>query len=468
MFDYDLLLVNPPMLIIEPDYITIGTPAKFSMKAMNPGVLSVASYLDYKGFQVKIIDLFEENSLEKLIKELRTEKPKVVGISVMSGFSYLESLECVRIAKQESEDSLCVVGGQHVAPIGPTVLQDCKSLDIVVKCEGECLMEQIVSKHSDVNYLKRLPGIAYRNDRSTYESKIPPPVIDINDLPPMKFELYPSYADFIPFIEESRGCPYSCLFCVNSGSCKHRFQVKNPKHFASELEHTVSLFGEEPIYAVLASSFGLDSKSTLALASSLRRHGVRWITQLRVDSPSIKHLPKLCGSGLRIISVGVESGSSQILRLMQKTREPYKWVRMTEKLVQEVSHIEELKMRMNIVFFVGETPQTLRETLKLIVRNSYGIDMVGAMTVFAIPGSRLTSDIDYFSKRFGSSLLRTKYSDATHLFPCVPSQYFSFEQAAHFCDTLEKLFVSPEDYEASRTGDYKKFQKLVAEVPSNG
>lgn len=73
-FDYDLLLINPPILTREPGFGSVGTvfvSDSTKVTAMNPGILSIASYLKAKGAELKIIDLSIDSDYEKLAVDLR-------------------------------------------------------------------------------------------------------------------------------------------------------------------------------------------------------------------------------------------------------------------------------------------------------------------------------------------------------------------------------------------------------------
>ena len=440
MFDYDILLINPPLLTIEPDYLLVGSLAKCRMKTINPGILSIGSYLDYRGFQTKILDLSESSDFTLLKQEMRKEKPRVVGISSETGFNYLETLKCARIVKNESPESLCIAGGYHIGPLGRIALRESESLDLVVRYEGEWLSEQIIKNSRNVNNLKKLPGIVLRKEDKIYNTPKAPPTIDLNEMPFMNFDLYPDYKEFIPFIEESRGCPYRCNYCPNSYVSGGKCRIKKSSYFAAELDNTIGFFGNEVIYAVLASTFGLNTSNSISIANELHKRGVEWITETRPDTQSNKHLKRFSESGLRVLSLGMETASPEILLRMGKTNEPLEWISRTQKLVKEASKLENLKLRTNVMLYIGETPQTVKQTIDFLCKYSYGISLAPAMSLFVVPGSHLMLNFIHFQEKFGCKLVKTEYSKKTHLFPCHLSTHFSYEEAAYLCNTIEKIF----------------------------
>ena len=96
MASYDLTLINPPALIERPPVEQSGTlfvPEKLRITAMNPGILSLFTYLKSKGFSVNILDLSLDTEYSSMEKKIKNIDSRYVGISSTSGFDYLESLK---------------------------------------------------------------------------------------------------------------------------------------------------------------------------------------------------------------------------------------------------------------------------------------------------------------------------------------------------------------------------------------
>jgi len=102
--DPQVLLINPPMLQKEVDYGTEGTPGKFHIKAINPGLISIASYLSRHGVEVRIIDLLGGQKIEDIEQALKSFTKCVIGISSTSAYDYLESLDIAKEIKSKRAD----------------------------------------------------------------------------------------------------------------------------------------------------------------------------------------------------------------------------------------------------------------------------------------------------------------------------------------------------------------------------
>lgn len=458
-WDYDILLVNPPALTTRPDFGQAGTffvPKSLKIAAMNPGLLSIASYLSAKGYEVQILDLSLDAAYERLRDSIRQNIPRVMGVSSTSGFDYLEALECVRIVKEESPHTLCIAGGQHIGPLGITALKDCASLDLVVKFEGEWVAAEILRRTQKRETVWNLQGIAYRQGGNLKENGGFSPVINLDEMPLMRYELYPNYQKFTPFAEESRGCHHRCNYCVSNYTNNGRIRVKKAERFNEELEYAISLWGRKPVYAVLASTFGARIQNTLEIARLMKKQDIRWTTEFRVDNRWEDYLQALYEAGLTVLNIGMENASYQILRYMGKTRSPEKYVSRCEELIRVCSRLDKLFLRLNFILYAGETPSTLRENVNFLLRNASGIDAVLYSLLFVIPQTPLHRNFRYFQEHYGSELIQSDYWQKVRVNPCAPSRHFSFEQAASLCTTLEKVFSTEEGWYAAEMYHYSQ------------
>jgi radical SAM superfamily enzyme YgiQ (UPF0313 family) len=261
-------------------------------------------------------------------------------------------------------------------------------------------------------------------------------------MPFLDFELYPNYKRYTPLVEESRGCPFACNFCASTFIYRRNIRVKKYERVIRELDNTIGVYGQEVPYWLLASTFGVNYQNTVNLAVELKKRDIRWRTELRVDCPWEKYLSLLYDSGFRICNVGMESASPEILLRMGKTPNPARYIEKASKLIKAVSQLKDLKLRFNIMMYIGETPKTLRETLQFLSDNASHIDSVWASTVFVYPSTPLALEFQRLQGIHKCELVQTRYANQTHLYPCRVSEYFSFEASALLCDVIGKCFCS--------------------------
>ncbi len=119
----------------------------------------------------------------------------------------------------------------------------------------------------------------------------------------------------LALLETARGCPERCTFCLKEmyGS---RVRMKNPLQVASELELVLSL-GFETVYFIDL-EFTMARERTLELCGILRKYGLRWCCQTRIDAVDDHLLRQMRKSGCSLIHYGIESGSERTRELIGK------------------------------------------------------------------------------------------------------------------------------------------------------
>lgn len=461
----DLLLVNPPTLVMKrPDYMTSGTLFHYAIENINPGILSMASYLVEKGIDIKIIDLSIAKNFNELEDYLSHHAPKVIGVSSTCCYDYLESLQCLEIAHRLSPDSFLAAGGQHGGTMGKLFFADCACLDLLVVYEGEKVMEQVLEILNGQGGFDSLKGVIYhdRKNGSFYENYEMPELIDLNKMPLPHYELYPNYSYFTPFVEESRGCPNKCYFCVNSLYKDRHYRYKTADKFIRDLDHTLSFFGTEPFYAVLSANFGVNPRNTAHMLDELKKRKVYWGTGLGVANPWEEYIDKLKEAGLRMLCVGLESASPGILLRMNKTRNPSRYIQRGSQLIQKASELG-LNPAVNIMCYVGEDQHTLRETLKFLLDHKDYIHRVDAYSTFEFKGTEISEHFEVYEKKFGCSRIASEYAENTHVYPLNISGTIDYSTSQSYCELLKLLFTNEQVAQLKEESyEYKKLNALLS------
>lgn len=467
---YDILLINPPFGILEkPDYLTKGTFLDYKMECINPGILSIASYVVDKGFKVKIIDLSTDDNFDNLVSFLDYGSAKIIGVSSTCAYDYLESLYCIELAHSKSPESLLMMGGQHAGPLGKIVFNDSRYLDLLCLFEGEDVVVKLLNIINLGSFMfDEVKGIIYRK-RDTgdlIEKSDTPYLVPLDEMPVPNFELYPNYLRFTPYVEESRGCPFKCSYCVNSFYDRPA-RMKSNEIFLRDLDHAISLYGKDRFYAFLAANFGMRGNKTNELLDELKKRGICWGTEIRVDNPWEDYIDKLYDSGMRTIGIGMESASPEILLRMNKTKNPKKYLTKAINFIRKC-HEFNLKPSLNIMAYVGETPKTLKETLYFLLSLDECIYRVDAFSVFEIKGTQLSSEFETIKEETGCERVVTPYTQKTHIYPLSVSKYYSYEDMSNYCKFIKDLFSNEEivDLDEKRW-DYREFDFLMKRRKDN-
>jgi radical SAM superfamily enzyme YgiQ (UPF0313 family) len=464
----DVLFVNSNM-VFPSDTSISGRPVSIRdlEKVVNLGLLSIASYLDSNGVSVKIIDLVgQRDDLDVLRRAVEQEQPRVVGVSCISCFAYPNLKEYARLIKSLDDNIFVIAGGQHLSGIPALVLAEAPDVDCVVKGEGEYICHQIITRLQQGKALADVPSIAYRADgkacpersrRVVDHTNIPSARVDLNTLPFLRYDLYPDFRDYAPHVEESRWCVFDCLFCTSDGMSRG-ISYKSIPRFVEELAYVKSLYqpisrngnnGKDDLRFFFAcSTFGLKKSRIEELIREMRAAnlGIRWRTETRVDSPVVEYLGELAEVGLSVLDLGLESASPRMLRLMNKCRNPDTYLAQARKFIENAGALKNLLLKINLIFYPGETPLTVRETLAFLMNYAEQIDGISAGPVMLYPSIALEDKLPSYAEQFGTQVLHGPFWDRVHAHPVDPSSDFSFDQLNMMAQFITKMFCTMGKY----------------------
>ncbi len=167
-------------------------------------------------------------------------------------------------------------------------------------------------------------------------------------------------------VETSRGCPYTCDFCVAPIHQGHKFRERSPKSLVDEIERSYRELGVEFFY-LWGDTVTLNVKSFSAFCDELiaRNLPIQWFGNARADNltdPAFVH--RLKRAGCWMLALGIESESDEVRKDMVKRLE-------REKIQAAFRNMREAGIR-SFAFFIfgypGETPETMDHTIDYAIR----------------------------------------------------------------------------------------------------
>ncbi len=154
-----------------------------------------------------------------IVADLYQKKPSIVGFSCYI-WNIEETIKVIKMLKTVDPSITIILGGPEVSYDTNVWLRQVKEIDYIVVGEGEQAFKEtldFLSDKKDVKDVKDVPGLAYvQNDKFILNPL--PPKLDLRESPsPYRFEEDLAYlSKRIVYIETSRGCPFSCQFCLSS------------------------------------------------------------------------------------------------------------------------------------------------------------------------------------------------------------------------------------------------------------
>lgn len=198
----------------------------------NPAVYALKASAGEHKERVCIREFTINNLKEKILKDIYTEKPGVLFFSV-----YIWNIEYVKAISKEFH-KLCPTvpiwaGGPEVSYETEDFLAKNPQFSGVMIGEGEESFREVCKYYQEGGCLDYVSGIAFRRLDKVVFTPIREPI----DLSSTSFA-YENIEDFknkIIYYETSRGCPFSCSYCLSSVDKKLRF--KNIEKVKEELKY---------------------------------------------------------------------------------------------------------------------------------------------------------------------------------------------------------------------------------------
>ena len=153
--------------------VTLINPPHFFEIEPNLGLFYVAAVLEKAGHEVAIIDkpintlvgkTWEalNASFKKAIDEVTRTKPDLIGMTATCHTFY--ALGLLDIFKELLPQTKIVVGGPHVTFTADDVLTNYKSVDFVVRGEGEYTMLKLTKALEEDRDFGEIEGLSYIHD----------------------------------------------------------------------------------------------------------------------------------------------------------------------------------------------------------------------------------------------------------------------------------------------------------------
>ncbi len=344
------------ILLINPFYPISETPSP------PLGLAFLAGALERAGHAVKLLDCvvfpFGPDLLASL---MQTFRPDLAGATAVT-MTVDHALTVLEQVKALDPSIATVLGGPHATFCATEILQTCPQVDVVARGEGENTLVALVQAIEKGSAWDRVPGIAFRDGRRIATTALPP-FTDLDELAPPARHLIPLgryLALGMPVsMTTSRGCPFKCIFCVGRKMVGARVRYRDPIRVVEEMERLSTLGFHQVNLA--DDLFTANHGHCLAVCNEIVDRGlkVKWTAFARVDTVSRQVLKKMHQAGCTTVSFGVESGSPDMLKRIQKGI-------TLEQVVQAVQLCLDCGIDPHASFILGlpgETPATLEQTL---------------------------------------------------------------------------------------------------------
>jgi radical SAM superfamily enzyme YgiQ (UPF0313 family) len=370
------LLINPPLIngvaftrqgrCQERDDVLGTTKPPYTLAL-------IAELLRRRGCEVRLIDATAEGlSIRDVEARLSADhfEPTLILFPSTTPTLDADVAALDELKKRYHAPMFCF--GPHASTVPHLAMARVPRVDGMFVGEPEEGAVQLATAAS-LSVLGEIPSLTWRTDsgavmphraRGSYSDflEMPYPAWDL--LPLERYAL-PLVDKPYVIVETSRGCPYSCDFCVAPIHQGHKFRERNPKTLVDEIERSYRQQGIEFFY-LWGDTVTLNVKSFSAFCDELiaRKLPIQWFGNARADNltdPAFVH--RLKRAGCWMLALGIETESDDVRKDMVKRLE-------RQKIEAAFRNMRDARIK-SFAFFIfgypGETLESIDQTVRYAI-----------------------------------------------------------------------------------------------------
>lgn len=332
------------------------------------GIAYIAQELKRNGYAVEILDIDAYRySKTEVIQFIKKKDADMIGIGgLVTVYPYLHWL--IPQLKRLMPNTPIILGG----PVASCLKEKCFkefAIDYEVIGEGEVTLIELLKEHASGRMLHKVRGIGFRENGKIVFTEMRPLMLSLDNVPMFDDTLFPmetllKNTEGVVQIHAQRGCPSNCTFCFNSFRVVSKDVRYRPvNNVLNEIEYLKRKYGQKlALFAISGECIASNKEWLIGFCREIinRKLDIKYRITSRVDTVDVERLTWLKKSGCITMSLGLESGSAKILKVMGKGATVEQSIRAVALARKYIPNIE----ASIIIGYVGETRDTLRDTVK--------------------------------------------------------------------------------------------------------
>lgn len=295
----------------------------------NLGIGYITSVLLQDGYDIKIIDF--RTGKEAILEQIRRYDPLVVGFSIIFQYHIDVFKDLIFYLREQGVNCHLSAGGHYPSLRYNELLDFIPQLDSVVLYEGEYTFLELVQSIYACKDWKHIRGIAFRDNGNKVINPLRPLEKDLDKFPPparqplREYALGRKYATLLA----GRGCMYNCSFCSirefyskPPGPLKRirrpEMVVREMELLHDQLDCSVFMFQDDDFPVARNTGKEWCTRFCELLEEKELSHKILWKINCRPDEVEADIFKLMRDSGLFLVYLGIESGTDDGLRLMNK------------------------------------------------------------------------------------------------------------------------------------------------------
>ena len=376
--DTKLLFVNPCL-----------RPGGFT-KLLPVGLGSVMTYFHENDYEFTLLDIdineYDDAYVENYIENNHFDFI-LIG-TIVTHYKWIKWF--VNMTKKQQPNAKIIVGNSVASSIPELFLQKTKC-DVVVIGEGEISGYEAVEAIRLGKDLSNVEGIAFRDNQGNVIENKPREAAKINDFPFINWDFFDVERYMrkpnvnldvgkkkgdahrsLPVIT-ARGCAFKCTFC-HYVFWNDPYRNRSPKSILGEVKQLIEKYNVDYIEfwddLSFASAHQVEKICDAIIESGLK---FKWDASIRVDlfsraglsfEDSLRVAKKMRQAGCFLCGFGLESGSQEILEMMNKKIDIAAFL-TTVYILQEAKIIAEVSL---VFGYPIETKKTIKESFDMCLK----------------------------------------------------------------------------------------------------
>lgn len=425
----------------------------------NLAVYSLKKYAEKYKQEIEMAEYTINNYVDDILMDLYKKKPDVLAISC-----YIWNIDMVWEVTKEVKKILpnlqIWLGGPEVSYQVEEMFLEHPWIDGVMMGEGEAtfleLMEYIIDKKGS---LKEMKGIAYQTSNGVEINPVRP-AMDLSEIP-FPYDDFSLFEHKIIYYETSRGCPFSCSYCLSSIEKGIRLR----KLSLVEKELQLFLDYKVPQVKFIDRTFNCNHEHAMSIWKYIMDHDngiTNFHFEISADLLNEEELNLLnqMRIGLVQLEIGVQSTNPETIKAINRRMD-------LEKLVYAVKRVEEGKNIHQHLDLIAGLPFEDYETFRKSFNDVYAMKpnqlQLGFLKVLkGAPMYSQQKEHHILYKGYSPyEVLTTKwlpYEDVLRLkkIEDMVEVYYNSDQFAHTLEFILHYFETPFDFYIALGEYYEK------------
>jgi radical SAM superfamily enzyme YgiQ (UPF0313 family) len=339
--------------------------------------------------------------------------------------------------------------GTHPSALPEETFAMSNSIDFIARYEYDYTVRDLANALENKKDLREVPGLSYREYGRVYHNPDRSLIKNLDELPFVSkvYKKFLNVKDYRyalarhPMIQvmSSRGCPNMCTFCSLPQTFMGRtFRARSPENFVKELEWIAKNLPEIKEIFIEDDTFTVDKERVLKICDLIdkRNLNIVWSVNARADIP-FEVLKRMKETGCRMLIVGYESGSDELLKNIKKGMT----IKLAEKFTKNAKKAGLKIFGCFMIGLPGETRETIKQTFQFAKK--LNPDMVFFQQAVPFPGTEF-----YKWVKSNGFLISKDWSewldDQGHLASIVNYSNLSSKEIRELRDKLMiKFYTSP-------------------------